>query len=227
MGKFQVVATVRSRLRAASGSMPPSIEDGCSQLFRSCTKAARKMLELFGNIDRTGNVTKSSFTDFQGCSIATMILLVAGILERDLCYEARTSFGLACLRKMAGDHLAASDGVHFMEALKTIADEAADKLRRTIIIAGKTPAPVQISDTLFTPQATILSEHWDATVSLSQPLVTPTEDAFSTAQAANLDYRAWTTSERDYSDPFSLLQYDHEAFLIELTDLETRGISGS
>lgn len=130
MGKYKVVSIVRNRLRHALGGGPDldSTETKFEQLSRSCMKAARKMLVMFGQICTSGKLTRSSFTDFQGCSIATMVLLIAGIVERDICYEANIFFGLQCLRKMAGEHTTAVTGVSFMEALQATADEASQKL---------------------------------------------------------------------------------------------------
>lgn len=156
-----------------------------------------------------------------------MILLVAGIMERDLCYEARISFGLDCLRRMAGDHAAAINGVYFMEALKAIANEAAEKLQRSqplthgkfLHMSPPAAAPQQ-------PDAQLLqstSASWDP----NRPL---TEDSvFSATHNTWLEQNgsAWSPSHHSSGDPFALLQFDNEAFLTQLTELEVLGISGS
>lgn len=227
MGKFQVVAFVRRCLRQAAGSILLPIEDTTMQLYKSCVKAAKKMLELFGNIDRSGNVTRSSFTDFQGCSIATMILLIAGILERDLCYKARISFGLSCLRRMAGDNVAAINGVHFMEALESIVDEAAEKLRNFNTIARDIAASLLPQETMSRPQSTSASIRWDSTAPLSQLLDASADNSMLYDQGPDQSDHLWYPSNSTHGDPFSLLQFDNEAFLMELTDVEMRGISGS
>jgi hypothetical protein len=98
------------------------------RLSDSCTKAARKLLRLFENLTNTQNITRFSFTDFQGCSIATIVTLVSGILERDSGYEARVAFGLDCLRRMAAGNMTAQMGVRFVEAIRSITNEAAEKL---------------------------------------------------------------------------------------------------
>jgi hypothetical protein len=233
MGKFTIVATVRTRLREAFASILPSQDGGSAQLSKSCVKAAKKMLELFGTIERAGNMTKSSFTDFQGCSIATMILLVAGMLERDLCYEARISFGLECLRRMAGDHIAAINGVHFMEALKAIADEAAHKLRSCDPSAAEPttclPAPYMTlppQDSQPTPPS-----HYGASSYVPPACARPPPQA-PDIPLPNPSWTgpggfAWAPSYSTSGDPFSLLQFDNEAFLTELTDFEMLGASGS
>jgi hypothetical protein len=229
MGKFNVVATVRTRLREAFTSSIPVQASGSAQLSKSCVKAAKKMLELFGTIDRAGNMTKSSFTDFQGCSIATMILLVAGVLERDLCYEARISFGLECLRRMAGEHIAAINGVHFMEALKAIADEAADKLQSCNLSAAQQTTCLPAPDTTPPPQD---SEPTPPSHYGANSYVPPALPQASVIPLAN---PAWTEPEGlawppNYSasgDPFSLLQFDNEAFFMELTEFEMLGATGS
>jgi hypothetical protein len=219
-------------LREVFTSNMPTHDSGSAQLSKSCVKAAKKMLELFGTINRAGNMTKSSFTDFQGCSIATMILLVAGILERDLCYEARISFGLECLRRMAGDHIAAINGVHFMEALKAIADEAADKLRScNPAVAERTtclPAPetpVLPHDSQLTPPSQYSTNSYVPPIH-ARPF--PQTPGITLANPAwtEPDGLAWAPSDSARGDPFSLLQFDNEAFLMELTEAEMLGASG-
>jgi hypothetical protein len=201
-------------------------------MSKPCVKAAQKMLELFGKIRNVGKLTKSSFTDFQGCSIATMVLLVAGILERDLCYETRISFGLDCLRSMAGDNTAATTGVDFMEALKSIADEAAGKLRRS----GTGAQPHGTADALASaastaafnnlafdpPPRTVDLEDW----SLGD-LQPSTGRMLEPASWNELNTNDWAMSADVNDEPFSFLQHDNEAFLMELTGLDVLGISGS
>lgn len=191
------------------------------------------MLDLLGRIDQAGQTTKSSFTDFQGCSIATMILLIAGILERDLCYEARLSFGLSCLRRMAGEHIAAINGVHFMEALKAITDEAAEKLRKSIATETRDAPYVAPAVSIQNPQAAPLtSAHvvststpapWDHTGQILALSLPPALHDTWFERNGN----SWTNDQHDAGDPFSLLQFDNEAFLMELTDLDVPGNSGS
>ncbi|OHW97473.1 thiamine repressible gene regulatory protein thi1 [Colletotrichum incanum] len=98
----------------------------------ACIKAAKKMIDLFDGLSRSGNMARFSFTDFQGCSIATIIVLLAGILDRDSGYESRMAFGLSCLRRMAcGGNATARMGVRFVEALQSITNEARCKLLAT------------------------------------------------------------------------------------------------
>ncbi|KAK1511218.1 Zn(2)-Cys(6) binuclear cluster domain containing transcription factor [Colletotrichum costaricense] len=131
MGKVSVVTVVRGRLQtifhasAGQSDVPRDVE----QSSEACIKAAKKMLELFEGLCRGGNMARFSFTDFQGCSIATIIVLLAGILDRDSGYEGRVAFGLDCLRKMSSfGNTTAKMGVRFVEALQSITNEARSKL---------------------------------------------------------------------------------------------------
>lgn len=234
-GKYKVVSAVRARLRSAFGSgveLSP-VEGDSEKMSKPCVKAAQKMLELFGKIRNAGKLTRSSFTDFQGCSIATMILLVAGILERDLCYETRISFGLDCLRSMAGDNAAATTGVDFMEALKSIADEAAEKLRRSNVDAhlsatsgGSTTAPPTVvapEPQSLQPQAvTIDDQDW----SLDETFQPSPGRMLETTTWNELNTEAWAINADMNDEAFSFFQSDNEAFLMELTGLDVLGISG-
>ncbi|KAM5341866.1 hypothetical protein ACJ41O_014897 [Fusarium nematophilum] len=140
IGKVSLITVVRTKLRHHLGreSQPPRMDETVEKLSKSCTKAARKLLQLFESLTRTGNTARFSFTDFQGCSIATIVTLIAGILERDSTYETRVNFGLGCLRQMAAGNLTAKVGVRFVEALQSISDEAARKLRQSGAFSDKT-----------------------------------------------------------------------------------------
>jgi hypothetical protein len=130
MGKVSLVTVVRARLRQhlLPERHAPQVCDTMKRLSDSCTKAARKLLQLFENLTNTQNMTRFSFTDFQGCSIATIVTLVTGILDRDSGYEARVAFGLDCLRRMAAGNMTAQMGVRFVQAVRSITNEAAEKL---------------------------------------------------------------------------------------------------
>ncbi|GKT56052.1 transcriptional regulatory protein [Colletotrichum tofieldiae] len=134
MGKVSVVTVVRAQLRNAfrPHEEPLTISKDIKQSSDTCIKAAKKMIELFDGLSHSGNMARFSFTDFQGCSIATIIMLLAGILDRDSGYESRIAFGLNCLRRMAcGGNATARMGVRFVEALQSITNEARCKLLAT------------------------------------------------------------------------------------------------
>lgn len=162
-----------------------------------------------------------------------MILLVAEILKRDLCYETQISFSLDCLRIMAGEHLEAINGVHSMKALLSIADEAAEMLRGSNTTPEGTssymPSPhttaLQQGSSIFAPTlfTTKNSGAWQqvglATQFPAYPHVEP-------SWAESSDY-AQTLGEGAQGDTFFLLQLDYEAFPKELTEVENLGMSGS
>ncbi|KAL0939983.1 C6 zinc finger domain protein [Colletotrichum truncatum] len=130
MGKVSVVTLVRARLRTVfcPDEEAPQISTDVEKAAEACIKAAKKMLALFEGLSQSGNMARFSFTDLQGCSIATIIVLLSGILERDSGYEGRVAFGLDCLRRMAGGgNSTASMGVRFVEALQSITNEARAK----------------------------------------------------------------------------------------------------
>ncbi|KAJ6147457.1 hypothetical protein N7497_009439 [Penicillium chrysogenum] len=132
MGKVALVTVARTSLRRhmVPTSRPLDPREATLRQSRYCAKAGRKLLLLFENLTRTRNITRFSFTDFQGCSIATIVTLVAGITERDSGYNSRVQFGLDCLRKMATGNMTAKLGVKFVEAVQSITNEAAEKLHQ-------------------------------------------------------------------------------------------------
>ncbi|KAJ5312868.1 hypothetical protein PENANT_c007G08198 [Penicillium antarcticum] len=93
----------------------------------------------------TGNITRFSFTDFQGCSIASIVTLIAGIMERDSGYEARVTFVLDCMRKMATGNITAKMGVKLVEAVHFITNEAAAKIHREASASTNITQDMQIS----------------------------------------------------------------------------------
>ncbi|KAH8898285.1 hypothetical protein GQ53DRAFT_759539 [Thozetella sp. PMI_491] len=131
MGKVSVVTVVRAHLHSAfnPSEAVPRLDATVEKLSRSCIKSAKKVLQLFEGLKHTGNLTRFSFTDFQGCSLATTILLVAGIIEEDGDCSTRAAFGLDCLRLMTGGNNTAVVGIRFVEALQSIAQEAATRLK--------------------------------------------------------------------------------------------------
>ena len=132
MGKVALVTVARTHLRQQlhPESSAPTLCDRVKKLAKACTKAARKILQLFESLTQTQKITRFSFTDFQGCSIATIVTLVAGIIERDSGYHSRVAFGLDCLTTMATGNMTAKMGVRFVQAIQSITTEAADKLSR-------------------------------------------------------------------------------------------------
>ncbi|ENH74705.1 Putative transcriptional regulatory protein C3C7.04 [Fusarium oxysporum f. sp. cubense race 1] len=113
MGKMSLITLVRMTLRRHLGDNPEpcNIDEKAEKLSKSCAKASKKLLQLFEDLNQTGYTTRFSFTDFQGCSIATIVTLIAGILDRDPGYERRVRFGLDFLRRMATGNPNAQVGV--------------------------------------------------------------------------------------------------------------------
>ncbi|OGM48234.1 Zn(II)2Cys6 transcription factor [Aspergillus bombycis] len=140
IGKASLVSVVRAKLRScATGSQPLQISNVTRNLSRSCAKAAQKLLRLFETMSMSHKITRFSFTDFQGCSIATIVTLLDGIPERDSGYEARVTFGLEHLRQMAIGNATAKMGVRFVEAIQLITNEAREKVTRSACTSERTP----------------------------------------------------------------------------------------
>ncbi|KAL5339326.1 fungal-specific transcription factor domain-containing protein [Aspergillus crustosus] len=108
-----------------------------------CVEASKLMLQLCESISHNNLISRFSFTDFQGCSIATIVAILAGIIERDPEYDARVAFGLSYLRTMALGNLPAEVGVRFVEALQLISNEAFLKLGSTYLPDTDSPQAQQ------------------------------------------------------------------------------------
>ncbi|KAH7023884.1 fungal-specific transcription factor domain-containing protein [Ilyonectria destructans] len=218
MGKVSLVTVARAKLRYHFGreSELPQIDDTVDQLSKSCSKAGRKLLQLFENLTRTRNITRFSFTDFQGCSTAVIVTLVSGILERDSAYEARVAFGLDCLRNMAAGNMTAKMGVRFVEALQSITNEAIEKLNQTssftdssLVMEGSTLASEynQWAEWLARQDR---SQRTDETPSSGDHLTTETVVPIPQAQIwpisqPNAAGLAWESTGREMLTPVSLV----------------------
>ncbi|KAL4881244.1 fungal-specific transcription factor domain-containing protein [Aspergillus karnatakaensis] len=131
MGKGSLLNTIQAHVRDHrhdGDTTCLSSEVGFDSLGRSCVEASKMMLHLCESISHNNLVSRFSFTDFQGCSIATIVAILAGIIERDSDYDARVAFGLNYLRTMALGNVPAEVGVRFVEALRLISNEAFIKL---------------------------------------------------------------------------------------------------
>ncbi|KAL2844151.1 fungal-specific transcription factor domain-containing protein [Aspergillus pseudoustus] len=130
LGKGSLLNTIQSHVRG-QGTRAESSDTVFDDLARSCVKASKGILHLCETLSRNQLIFRFSFTDFQGCSIATIVAILAGIIERDPEYDSRVAFGLNHLRTMAMGNLPAEIGVRFVEDLQTIANEAYTKLGST------------------------------------------------------------------------------------------------
>jgi hypothetical protein len=130
MGKISVVTVAKAHLSSAlrPENQPTAVSLDVSSLAQSCIKYARKMLRLFEDLHTTGNITGFSFTDFQGCSTATIVLLVAAFVPGRHNFQSTASAGLGYLRLMAGKNAAALRGVQFVEAVQAVVNEATAKV---------------------------------------------------------------------------------------------------
>ncbi len=131
MGKTALVGVVRDHLRHSLSHhavAKPPLDPATERLSGGCIRAGRKILHLLEDLVKNRSLGRFSFTDFHGCSIATIVTLLEGIMHRDSSYEARVSFGLECMRTMSIGNATAEMGVQFVEAFRSIANEAADKL---------------------------------------------------------------------------------------------------
>ncbi|KAK9783718.1 putative Transcription factor domain-containing protein [Seiridium cardinale] len=216
MGKVSVVTVVRAKLRYHLGrdSQAPEIAQHIEALAKTCVKAAKKTLRLFEDIRTTGNLTRFSFTDFQACSIATIVVILAGILERDAGSERQVSFGLDCLKKMAEGNVTATMGVSFVEALQSIANEAVAKLmqmRSNFNLPTDEPPPLQ-SD--YHSWASWLSRQNSSSNSIDAALSEPQLPGSSTLQ--QMEPAAWPLPQAP-STPTGFTTWDGAAALQQLS----------
>lgn len=141
LGKGSLLSTIQAQVRHHKQNSHTVLVNGGTPAFDSlalsCVKASKTILHLFEHLSHNNLIFRFSFTDFQGCSIATIVAIVAGIIERDSEYETRVAFGLNYLRTMALGNLPAEVGVRFIEALQAISNEAFTKFGSVSSPGGK------------------------------------------------------------------------------------------
>ncbi|RTE84184.1 hypothetical protein BHE90_001326 [Fusarium euwallaceae] len=204
IGKVSLITAVRTTLQHHLNQefQPFKIDEAIERVSRSCVKAARKLLQLFEGLARTGNTARFSFTDFQGCSIATIVTLIAGILERDSTYESRVNFGLNCLRDMAAGNLTAKVGVRFVETLQSISNEAAYKLRQSTAFSDELQEDSEsLHPSAYNDWATWLaSQQQPQTNHFDCPAERDTADVLALASRDSSAPDGWTRARTTFSN---------------------------
>jgi hypothetical protein len=173
------------------------------------------MLRLFEEIRSTGNLTRFSFTDFQACSIATIVVILAGILQRDGGYDAQVTFGLECLKRMAEGNVTAKMGVSFVEALQSIADEAVEKLQQV-----KSPHTATIVPTMPVPRQQSDYNSWAAWLSRqnnSTGVTGPTPELLQTSPTSEITHPINNTNWTLESNPTGFTTWDGANVLQQLS----------
>ncbi|ENH71760.1 Putative transcriptional regulatory protein C3C7.04 [Fusarium oxysporum f. sp. cubense race 1] len=205
IGKASLIMRVRTNLQRhlGQGSQSRPVDETAENLSASCTRAAKKLLQLFEKLVQSGNSARFSFTDFQGCSIATIITLIAGILQRDSTYDTRVNFGLNCLRQMVNGNPAATVGVKFVETLQETTSGN--------VPVGGTPSLWPVSITL--------GESWSGELH-------PGVEA-SSAQRPSISLPSGASGlDIGGNDHLSTLYHDDQNFLMGLTGLDVLDFAG-
>jgi len=100
-----------------------------TSLAHLCYGAAKEMLLLFKILLNNQALANWSWVDFQGCSVATLAVLLYGILKRDEDYSTILDHGMQCLSFMALHRRAATAALHFIKRFQYIADQATTRER--------------------------------------------------------------------------------------------------
>ncbi|KAM0350733.1 hypothetical protein ACHAPU_003229 [Fusarium lateritium] len=220
MGKASLVEIVRKTLRYHLGqdAQPWDIDDTTEKLARSCRRASRKLLRLFEGLDQIGSTTRLPFTYFQGCSIATIVTLIAGILGRDFGYQQRVNMGLSCLRQMASGIATAEMGVKLVESLQSISDEAARKLGLSRQPSGQSHDGPSLSSSAYNEWAEWLASQVEIA---SQPRSPRAEEVVDPLMTRSLTQQVHSEANRSRNG-----RDDDQLFLMGLTGLSVLDFVG-
>jgi hypothetical protein len=96
-----------------------------------CVDAARSIIELFDMLQEAHSLGMFSFTDFQGCSTATVVLLLDCMLHGKQTNTRSVDTGYACLSFMAIGNDYAKTAISYVQELHSIAEEVLEMSRPT------------------------------------------------------------------------------------------------
>lgn len=101
--------------------------DRLERLADDCVDAGKSIIGLFEMLQQTDSLGMFSFTDFQGCSTATVVLLLESMRRGIETNSAFIDTGFSCLRYMATENQHAKTGIRYVEELRAAADEVIEK----------------------------------------------------------------------------------------------------
>lgn len=95
MCRIPLLRSVRGRLKRVlvDSSFKEATDPTTIEHARLCVRAAKEVLQLFEVLWAKEKLALFSFTDFHGCSTATIIIFLSGIPERDSEYDRRVALG--------------------------------------------------------------------------------------------------------------------------------------
>lgn len=101
--------------------------DRLERLADDCVDAGKAIIDLFETLQQNESLGMFSFTDFQGCSIATVILLLESMRRGNRTNSLSIDTGFSCLRYMATENRHAKAGIQYVEELRVIANQVIQK----------------------------------------------------------------------------------------------------
>lgn len=104
-----------------------NIDPQASALALRCSTAARNMITNFDRFRQAQLLARFSWTDFQGCSTATLVILFHSVIEQDLTHQSMVNSGLGTLRVLAEASKPAQLALNFVQDVKEIIEEAVQR----------------------------------------------------------------------------------------------------
>ncbi|TPX17572.1 uncharacterized protein E0L32_012135 [Thyridium curvatum] len=140
-----VKSTMEHRLRTSSSGPVPNPCQHPLDFPKLCHQAARSMLDLYSTLQSVDMLARSSFTDFQGCSTATVIVLLNGAIHRGESYQSDVKSAFNALSFMAAENDRTRAALHFICSLQRLTDEAYNRIHGALPVedenlAGKDDA---------------------------------------------------------------------------------------
>lgn len=108
-----------------------SITDSERLLSQWCLEAAEGMIRLVELLRDAQKLAQRSFTDFQGCVVAIITLLLYGIIDRNDNYDKYVTSAINSLSFMVGRNEGLVPAFRFVQNFKRITDEAYELCRNS------------------------------------------------------------------------------------------------
>lgn len=128
---FRSPLVIVARQRLSQASVPQEAltepDPQALRLSTECSTAAQDMIANFDRVRQAKLMARFSWTDFQGCSTAILVILFYRVIEQNLDYERTIDTGLHILKVLAEASKPAQLALNFVQEFKKIVEEAVQR----------------------------------------------------------------------------------------------------
>lgn len=149
MCRSALIALLRRRLEQLFDGTDEQ-QDNCilplERYAGQCVESAKAMINLFETLQRLRYLGMFSYTDFQGCSTDTVVLILDCICQGQTPDSHFVETGLSCLEFMAIENHQAKTSLRIVQELRSIAQDVSEKSRLSVISEPHRPEEASGAD---------------------------------------------------------------------------------